>query len=135
LCFLHIADRQKLFGVCRRALVPGKYIYIEDYALRRNLTAAEREALSIKVQCPYLPSTDEYVADLNAAGFANVEHIDVTEDWTNFTASRLAAYRSAHARNVTLHGEALVNGLDDFYATVAELFASGAIAGLKIKAR
>ena len=41
----------------------------------------------------------------------------------------------ARERNVSVHGLDIVDGLDDFYATVARLFETGVIAGLKILAR
>ncbi len=134
LCFLHIPDRARLFRVCRSVLREGGALYIEDFGRNRNATAAETEALAIKVQCPHVPTPEEYRSDLSGAGFAAVQLIDATADWTSFTASRLAAYRAARDRNVTIHGAEVVDGLDDFYATVAGLFSGGFIAGLKITA-
>ena len=135
LCFLHIADRRRLFAVCRAALKPGGSLYIEDYGKRREPAAAEAEALAVKVQCPMLPTPAQYRAQLAAAGFAEIGASDVTGQWREFTAQRLAAFRAARDRNIAVHGLDIVEGLDDFYATVAGLFASGLIAGLKILAR
>jgi cyclopropane fatty-acyl-phospholipid synthase-like methyltransferase len=134
LCFLHIPDRARLFAVCRSALKKSGSIYIEDFGRNRNATPAETEALAVKVQCPHVPTPDEYRSDLAGAGFAAVQLTDMTADWTAYTASRLAAYRAARDRNVSIHGAEIVDGLDDFYATVAGLFASGLIAGVKITA-
>jgi cyclopropane fatty-acyl-phospholipid synthase-like methyltransferase len=135
LCFLHIADRATLFRNCRAALKAGGALYIEDYGLRRALSVDEMESLAVKVQCPFLPTVEDYRDDLRQAGFNHVDVVDVTEDWKTFTSARLSAFRAGRARHVALHGEALVAGLDDFYATVARLFAGGAISGLKIVAR
>jgi cyclopropane fatty-acyl-phospholipid synthase-like methyltransferase len=135
LCFLHIPDKAKLFAACRAALKPGGMMFIEDYGKPRELFADEVEALSVKVQCSALPRPQEYEDYLLASGFADVQMSDVTQDWTDFTASRLAMFRAARPRNVEVHGAELVDGLDDFYATVANLFQAGAIAGLKIIAR
>lgn len=132
LCFLHIPDRARLFSVCRGALGDKGKLYVEDFALRRKATAAEAEALAIKVQCPYLPTAEEYRQHFFSAGFRHIEITDVTEDWTSFTAGRLATYRNARLRNIALHGADIVEGLEDFYATVAGLFADGAISGVKI---
>jgi cyclopropane fatty-acyl-phospholipid synthase-like methyltransferase len=134
LCFLHIPDRKRLFSVCRTALKPGGKIYIEDYGRLRAATAAEAESLARKVQCPYLPSTDEYRKHLAEAGFQDIAMDDVTADWTTFTQGRTEAYKRARPRLVAIHGEDLVDGLTDFYETVTGLFASGLIAGLKIRA-
>ncbi|MEO7370001.1 MAG: methyltransferase domain-containing protein [Ilumatobacteraceae bacterium] len=135
LCFLHIADRARLFAACRTALAAGGGLYIEDYAERRAPTTAESAALALKVQCPSLPSAIEYGAHLRDAGFVDVHVEDVTSQWTAFTSSRLADFRAARARNVRVHGLEIVDGLEDFYATVAGLFDAGVIAGLKILAR
>ncbi len=135
LCFLHIADRGRLLAACRAALEVGGGMYIEDFAQRRSLTPAEAADLEVKVQCPPLPSSSEYCAQLRAAGFDDVQVEDVTSQWTAFTASRLQGFRASRQRNVSVHGVDIVDGLDDFYATVARLFDTGAIGGLKILAR
>ncbi len=135
LCFLHIADRRRLLAACRSALASNGSMYIEDFAKRREPTRAEAAALEVKVQCPPLPSPDDYDAQLRAAGFAELHIEDVTSAWSAFTASRLEEFRAARARNITVHGLDIVDGLDDFYATVARLFGTGVIAGLKIIAR
>jgi hypothetical protein len=44
-------------------------------------------------------------------------------------------FRAARARGIEVHGQEIVDDLDDFYGTVAQLFQDGAIAGLKIVAR
>ncbi|MGZ4674052.1 MAG: SAM-dependent methyltransferase [Ilumatobacteraceae bacterium] len=135
LCFLHIADRTRLLAACRAALATDGGMYIEDFAKRREPTADEAAALEVKVQCPVLPSPEEYDAQLRAAGFVDIHIEDVTSQWGHFTAMRLAEFRASRARNVSVHGTEIVDGLDDFYATMARLFDTGVIAGLKILAR
>jgi SAM-dependent methyltransferase len=135
LCFLHIPDRQTLFSQCHAALRPGGRIFIEDYYARGPLTAAERGDLSDKVYCSYLPSLDDYQAQLHAAGFEEIELLDLTADWGAFVAERLSAFRAARDRQVALHGTDLVEGLDDFYGTVSALFAGGRLGGTRIVAR
>lgn len=135
LCFLHIPNRARLFEVCRSALRHGGGMYIEDYGRHRQPTANEADALRVKVQCIDLPTPAEYATELRIAGFEDVDLYDVTGEWRSFTASRLAMFRDARDRNVTVHGSDVVDGLDDFYATVAGLFEAGLIAGLQITAR
>lgn len=113
---------------------PGATLYIEDYGRHREATLEEAEALAAKVQCPFVPSIDEYRHHLADAGFGHVELDDVTQQWTAFTSTRLASYREARQRNIAVHGATVVEGLEDFYATVASLFQGGLIAGLKITA-
>jgi len=135
LCFLHITDRPRLLANCRAVLAAGGALYIEDYAKRREPTATEAAALEVKVQCPSLPSAAQYEAQLRTAGFVDIQVEDVTEQWTGFTAGRLEEFRAGRDRNVAVHGLDIVDGLDDFYSTVAGLFATGVITGLKIVAR
>jgi hypothetical protein len=122
-------------AVCRSALNAGGGMYLEDYGKHREPTTDEAAALAVKVQCPILPWPAEYEVQLRAAGFAETHIDDVTAQWTDFTASRLDAFRVARERNIAMHGLDVVDGLDDFYANVAHLFESGVIAGLKILAR
>lgn len=135
LCFLHIPSRARLFDVCRTALRSGGGMYVEDYGQHRQPTAEQADALRVKVQCVDLATPAEYLAELSRSGFEDVDLHDVTEDWQSFTASRLGMFRAARDRNVSVHGVDLVDGLDDFYATVAGLFQAGLIAGLQITAR
>ena len=135
LCFLHIPDRTRLFSACRAALKPEGVMYIEDFGKPRALSVDEAEALAVKVQCSMLPWWNEYETHLITAGFHDVSMNDVTGAWKDFTASRLAMFRNARLRNLELHGQEIVDSLDDFYGTVAQLFQDGAIAGLKIIAR
>ena len=89
----------------------------------------------MKVQCTVLPGRAEYETHLVAAGFSDVSTSDVSGAWKDFTASRLAMFRTARPRNIEVHGQEIVDDLDDFYGAVAQLFQDGAIAGLKIIAR
>lgn len=134
LCVLHIPDRERLLAQCFAALRPGGRIYLEDFSKLTEPTPAEWDALRVKVQCAYLPTPDEYVAQLEAAGFVDVHLEDVSESWTAFTGERLVAYRAARERNVRVHGAAVVEGLDDFYATVAGLYADGVLGGALVRA-
>jgi sarcosine/dimethylglycine N-methyltransferase len=135
LCVLHIPDRARLLARCIEALRPGGRIYLEDFTKLREPTAAQWDALRIKVQCPYLPTPTEYVEHLIAAGFVDVELTDVSAAWTAFTADRLAAFRAASTRHRRVHRDDVVDGLDDFYATVAGLYADGVLGGALVSAR
>lgn len=135
LAILHIPDRARLFAACRASLTGRGAMYIEDFTLRREPTPAERDALRVKVQCPYLPPPDVYEADIRRAGFSTVELEDVTGDWTAFTAGRAAQFRADRERLVRVHGDELVDGLEDFMTTMAHLYADGVLGGARIVAR
>ncbi len=134
LCFLHIADRPRLFAAARRALKPGGKFYIEDLTKRREPSRQQWQDLAIKVQAPYLPTLEEYGRQLEAAGFADVRLEDMTQSWTAFTIERTAAFRASRPRQLEVHGAEIVEGLEDFYGTVGELYAAGVLGGARILA-
>ena len=135
LCFLHIADRQRLFSVLHDSLAPGGGLYIEDFVGLREPSPAERALLAEKVMCPYLPDRAGYCRHVEQAGFRIERCEDLSDHWREFTADRLAAFRAARSRNQSMLGPDLADGLEDFYATVAGLFAETAIGGLRLLAR
>lgn len=135
LVFLHIPARAELFSVCHSALKPGASMVIEDFIKLKEPSDKQAEDLRVKVQCPYVPDMATYRRDLEDAGFVSVELEDMSASWTAFTAERLAAYEARREHNVKVNGEDLTNGLHDFYATTAGLFAAGVIGGARILAR
>ena len=135
LVFLHIPARAELFSVCRSSLKPGGSMVIEDYVKLKEPSAQQAEDLKVKVQCPYVPDMETYRQDLLNAGFVSVEMEDMSASWTAFTGERLAAYKARREHNVKVNGEELTDGLQDFYATTAGLFADGVIGGVRILAR
>ena len=134
LCFLHIPEREVLFRECAAALVPGAVMFIDDYFAREPLTEADSATLRDKVYCPYLPSLDQYIADVKGGGFSDVVVVDKTDDWTTFVVDRLDAFRSNRDVVAARYGETTVDELDDFYAAVADLFTSGRLGGLRLTA-
>jgi sarcosine/dimethylglycine N-methyltransferase len=135
LVFLHIPSRKRLFDICHAALKPGHAMYIEDFVLNRAPSAEQRRDLEIKVMCPYLPDAATYARELEASGFTVERFEDQSRAWSTFTAQRLDAFRQARQRNIRVHGEAVTAGLDDFYSTVAALYAAGVLGGARIVAR
>lgn len=134
LCFLHIPDRDVLFAECAAALKPGGAMFIDDYYARAPLTDADRTTLNDKVYCPYLPSLDRYVGDVEGAGFVDILTVDKTDDWTTFVVDRLNGFRSARSELVDRYGATTVDELDDFYAAVVDLFTGGRLGGLRLTA-
>ncbi len=68
LCFLHIRDRERLANRLQQSLKPGATLYVEDYIAHRPLRADEQEALRVKVQCPFVPTTEAYCRTLGKQG-------------------------------------------------------------------
>ena len=135
LCILHIPDRDALFHNCARVMAPGGRIFIDDYYQRGALTPEEREDLATQVACPYLPTLDEYGAQIRRAGFTAIGIVDKTDDWTTFVGARLTAFRAARTELVRRYNPETVASLDHFYATVADLFRGGNLGGLRLTAR
>lgn len=134
LVFLHIPERRRLFGVCRRLLTPGGKIWIEDFTKLREPGDKQWRRLRQDVQCSYLPSPGEYRAQLEAAHFTDIAVQDMSAVWAAFTAERLDSFQAARSRHVELHGTEITDGLEEFYGVVADLFASGTVGGVRISA-
>jgi cyclopropane fatty-acyl-phospholipid synthase-like methyltransferase len=134
LAILHIPDRPRLLAALHGALRPGGRLYVEDFTKRSEPSVAQWADLRLKVQCPYLPTAAEYARQVAAAGFRELAVEDMTAAWTAFTHERLTAFRAGRDRSVDIHGAELVDGLDDFYATVAGLYASGVLGGVRLVA-
>ncbi|MDH3715863.1 MAG: methyltransferase domain-containing protein [Gammaproteobacteria bacterium] len=134
LTFLHIPERPQLYARCFEALKPGGGIYVEDYFARGTLTDCEREILVREVFCEHVPDMDEYRAELRAAGFENLELIDMSEAWAVFVQERWSGFRAMRERNMRLHGAEIIDGLEEFYSAVVELFAGGNLGGIRFVA-
>lgn len=134
LTFLHIPDRRLLYQRCFSALKPGGGVYVEDYFERHNLTTAERKALRKDVFCDHVPSMENYTRELAEAGFVDIELEDVSESWTEFVSERKQVFECTRKRNVALHGQAVVSGLEEFYTTIVRLFQGGNLGGISFVA-
>jgi SAM-dependent methyltransferase len=125
LCILHIADRDTLFQKAASTLKPGGKIYIEDYFARTALSKEVADQLRDIVSCPYLPSRDQYIADLEKAGFRDVQFEEVTEEWAEFVHERAVSNRQKGTSEAPL---------TLFYDTIDTLFASHELGGVCITA-
>ena len=81
-----------------------------------------------------LTSIEDYVGDLEAAGFTGVAATDMTGDWAPFVAARLVAWHKNHAAYARVHGEAAYAAQEVFYAAIARLFESGSLGGVPLVA-
>lgn len=134
LTVLHIPEREALFGRCRRALKTHGRVLIEDFYAPAPLNAQTQQILKKEVACPYLPSREDYICQLEQAGFGAVELQDMSDGWTEFVAQRLAGFRQHAPEFIDRHGQATFDALDGFYATMDRLFSNRLIGGLRIRA-
>lgn len=134
LCISHIpkSARTALFWQAARFLKPGGKLYIEDFYDKScgddstsHLTEREVQQLQAIMACPYLPSASNYIADVTSAGFDSVDFEDVSEKWTELVCARSERYKASEKPNAALQ---------EFYATVAELFEAGHLGGVRLTA-
>ena len=99
LTVLHFEQRPKLFRLAYSLLRPGGVFFAADFFQLGKLTSGEWDTLKNEVSCSTLVgSVSEYKAELEAAGFKIREATDVTADWREFTAARVAAMEADRAR-------------------------------------
>ena len=133
LCILHMGkeERPRVFQQAAKFLKPGGKLYIEDYFLKSSRDTSEEQMLETRrllkeiVDCPWLPTEDDYVSDVSRAGFTDIEFRDVSEEWFPLLRERAEAYRSAMDCE---------EGLQVFYDTVAGLFEGGVLRGVRLTA-
>ena len=134
LCISHIPEsaRATLFRQAARFLKPGGKMYIEDFYDKScgddstsRLTEREVHQLQTIMACPYLPSASSYIADVTTAGFDIIEFEDVSEKWTQLLCARSERYKASEKPDAALQ---------EFYATVAELFKAGNLGGVRLTA-
>ncbi|MEM7267949.1 MAG: methyltransferase domain-containing protein [Pseudomonadota bacterium] len=135
LALYHIPDRGPLYPGLKSALRSGGSLYVEDLYCRAPLSAAEEEDMRVMLFSNTLPTEDAYRAEVEGAGFAEVEFDDMTEPWAAFTAERLSAFRGNREAYVARHGEATYASLEAFYDTIARLLGDGNVGGVRLRAR
>jgi sarcosine/dimethylglycine N-methyltransferase len=130
--FLHISDRDILFQNCAKVLKPQGKFYIEDYYAAQKPTQAEAEELAEIIACPDLPSREQYIHDLEKAGFTNIEFVEVSELWQPWLRDRFEKFEQSRIYYENLFDMDLVNSYSHFYQTVANLFKGGNLGGARI---
>lgn len=137
---LHIPKepRMGMFENIGRAVKESGALCIEDYILRsseRPLTSEETKTLKEVVGVAYLPTRKEYMVQLEAVGFVDVQFEDMTEIWTEFTVERERQFLADRKKFTGLYGEASYLKMEKFYTTVPRMFLGGRLGGVRITAR
>jgi cyclopropane fatty-acyl-phospholipid synthase-like methyltransferase len=132
LSFLHIPDRSALLKKCFKILKPDGKIFIEDFCKRGEFSQEEAVILCNDVQCPYLPTPEEYKKQLMENNFTEVELIDKTDCWKDFVRGRLEKFIQNRSRYERIHGIEVTDDLEDFYQKILQLFDNGNLGGLRI---
>jgi cyclopropane fatty-acyl-phospholipid synthase-like methyltransferase len=145
LTFLHISDKKRLFERCHAMLRQRQAddddddkcsaMVIDDYFQIQPFTAEELLSLQRDVYCYDLPTKEAYTQFLQAAGFTDIQWLDMTTDWTAFCSNRLHQFKANKSQFVDLHSAATYDKLLEFYTAVATLFNGGNLGGVRILAR
>jgi sarcosine/dimethylglycine N-methyltransferase len=134
LVILHISEKRKAFQQIAGLLKENGRIYIEDFYEKNPLTAKEQDDLMRIVSCPSLLTKDEYIDELQQAGFRNIEFLDMNEKWFPFVQGRNQQFNKTKERQISVHGKQLVAELSVFYSTIVKLFGDGHLGGVRLVA-
>lgn len=134
LALFHIPDRANYLSRISRTLKPGGHFFAEDLYLIQSPPDDEREDFRRHLFPNSLVPLPDYEESLKDAGFTSAALTDMTEDWTAFTATRLAAFRENRAEYETIHGPDGYEVILTFYDKMAGYFARGLVGGVRFKA-
>jgi len=134
LVFLHITDKPTLLENCAKMLKPGGIAFIEDYYCRSQFSEEEVKSLQNDVYTAGLPTKEEYISHLEAAGFRNIQFIDKSSEWTAYVHDRVAKFIGNRSKFEEVHGEPTYLSLLHFYSAVEKLFSAQNLGGVRIVA-
>lgn len=135
LALYHIPDRGSVYAKLHAALKPGGRAFVEDLYARRPMTPGEQETMRHALFANTVTDRDGYVAELQSAGFTDIDFQDHSESWGGFCAERLAGFRAERDQKIASHGPEVVEALDAFYQTMCDLFEGGNLRGVRVSAR
>jgi sarcosine/dimethylglycine N-methyltransferase len=131
-------SRLRLFRQSAALLSPAPssgLFFAEDFVAIGPLSASESKALRNDVFCEYLPTIDQYRADLLEAGLTPVRVDVLTADWKAFAQRRFEQFEKDSAAQKKLHGDDLYQRLLFFYRQIAALFNGGHVGGIRVIAQ
>jgi len=136
LVFLHIPERTSVLQACYEALKPGATFIIEDFIAKPGVDFTEQESKNLLdvVSAPTVSTADTYAKDLVAAGFVDIEIVDLSAIWQKWTKARHELYVESREETVQAHGQAHFDSRSKFYRVIDELFA-GNLGGGRITGR
>jgi hypothetical protein len=132
LAFLQIPDRPRLCASLARTLRAGGGCYIEDLCIRAPFSTADLRDVREVVFGISMTPIEDYANDLRAAGFVDVETIDLTGDWGPFATDRLKKWRANQNAYASVHGDGAYAAREKFYVIIAHLYESGSLGGVRL---
>lgn len=134
LALFHIPNRAAYLGRISSALRPGGGLAAEDLYLISPPAPEEAEDFRRHLFPNSLVPLAEYRTTMADAGLRIDALDDMTADWTEFTAERLAAFRANRAAYEAVHGAQGYEVIETFYDKMAGYFARGLVGGLRLRA-
>ncbi|MEL7114997.1 MAG: hypothetical protein AAGP08_05285, partial [Pseudomonadota bacterium] len=135
LALFHIPNRTAYLSKIRTALAQGGTFYAEDLYEIAPPPDEEAEDFRAHLFPNSMVDLETYRATLTDAGFKDVQLVDMTADWSAFTAERLDAFRANRANYEAVHGADGYRVIETFYTKMAGYFARGLVGGLRLTAR
>ena len=135
LAILHIPDRPRLCNRLARTLRAGGACYIEDLCMHAPFSADDLKSVREIVCGISMSSIEDYVKDLQSAGFINIAATDLTNDWAPYAVDRLQKWRQGHEAYARIHGEGAYAAQEKFYSVIVHLYESGSLGGIRLTAR
>ncbi|MEL6408947.1 MAG: class I SAM-dependent methyltransferase [Pseudomonadota bacterium] len=135
LALFHIPERPKYLSKISTALRPEGIFFAEDLYKIKDPDVVEAEDFRQHLFPNSLVDRHEYISSMENAGFEVVSFTDMTQDWTEFTSERLAAFRDNRAQYENLHGQQGYETIETFYSKMAGYFERGLVGGVRFAAR
>jgi cyclopropane fatty-acyl-phospholipid synthase-like methyltransferase len=135
LVILHIPNRDKLFSSLFSNLKSGGGFLIEDMVSLAPFDTEEERIAREVIGAPFLPNIDQYRADLEKAGFVDVEFEPLTSEWIQWCVDRSDQYMASKDAQIETYGEKIFEQRSSFYADVKRLFLSSRLGGVRITGR
>ena len=135
LVFLHIPNRPRVLSESYRALKPGGRFVIEDLMLLPGVDRASSRQLDIVLSATSVTTLEHYHQELEQAGFEGIESTNLTNAWRRWTDQRYQEFVAHEEEHRRLFGDDVFEQRSRFYQTVRDLFAVGAVGGVRFTGR
>lgn len=132
---LHVPPRAAALAEAFRVLKPGGRLALTDVVARGALAKADAELIERGLQMVALFSPDDYRAALAAAGFVEIETVDLTAAWAEILKERLAMYLALREETAAAGRPQGDPWFHKAYPRFVEMVATGPLAGLRVTAK
>lgn len=130
--FMHIHDRQAAFEKCVDLLKPNGAMIIEDIVALQTPTPEEQRALEEMLGISSISSVEQYKKDLEAAGFVDVELVDLSKDWKEQAKIQYEQLKTTQTDYRNYLQQRLYDKRLLFFSTVHRILSAGNIGGIGV---